>query len=147
MNRFDPDFNDIDPATQRAFSGGHPDGVWLIAIIFGLPVVVAALAAIAAACMLVFGKFTTALGIFVAVAVVTFLYAPPVVFLFRRSVRALTWILGLLGLDLVMLAIAFGLPADNPARRPVQLFGLVGVVLHAIFSYYLNRLRRQKLLG
>lgn len=146
MNRFDPDFNDIDPATQRAFSGDHPDGVWLIAIIFGLPVVMAALAAVAAAFMLVSGKFTTALGIFVAVAVVTFLYAPPILFLFRRSIRALTWVLGLLGLDLVMLAITFGLPLENPARAPLQMFGLVGAVLHGIFAYYLNRLRRQKLL-
>jgi hypothetical protein len=36
MNRYDPDFHDIDPVTHRPFSGGHPDGVWLIAIVLAL---------------------------------------------------------------------------------------------------------------
>jgi hypothetical protein len=44
MNRFDPAFTDTGPITHRPFSGGHPDGVWLIAILLGIPVFAAAVA-------------------------------------------------------------------------------------------------------
>lgn len=37
MNRFDRDFNDTDPITRRPFSDGHPDGVWIIVILLGIP--------------------------------------------------------------------------------------------------------------
>ena len=41
MNRFDPNFNDTDQITQRPFSAGHPDGVWIVAIVLGIPIVAA----------------------------------------------------------------------------------------------------------
>jgi hypothetical protein len=52
MNRFDPDFNDADPVTHRPFSGGHPDGVWIIASVLGVPIVAAALGVLGSMVML-----------------------------------------------------------------------------------------------
>lgn len=51
MDRFDGNFNDVDPITGRPFSGGHPDGVWMIIIFYSLLVIVA----IAHASFAVFG--------------------------------------------------------------------------------------------
>ena len=36
MDRFDRSFNEIDPKTGKPFSSGHPDGVWIITILYSL---------------------------------------------------------------------------------------------------------------
>jgi hypothetical protein len=36
MNRTDKDFHGVDANTSRPYSGGHPDGVWLIGIVYTL---------------------------------------------------------------------------------------------------------------
>jgi hypothetical protein len=51
MNRFDRDFNDTDPITHRPFSDGHPDGVWIIVILLGIPLFAAMLAILISAIM------------------------------------------------------------------------------------------------
>ena len=150
MNRFDSTFNDTDPLTQRPFSGGHPDGVWMIAILLGIPIVLAVLGVFASAVMLFFTKLTTGLitllGVVVATVVMTLVFAPPIWLLFRRSRHALTWILGLLALFAFLLIASFTLPAESPLRSQLQFAGAIGSLLFGYFSYYLFGLRRQELL-
>ena len=150
MNRFDSTFNDTDPITQRPFSSGHPDGVWMIAILLGIPIVLAVLGVVAAVVMLVFTKFTTGLitllSAVVAAVVITIVFGSPILLLFRRSRQALTWILGLLAVFAFLLTASFTLPAESPLRPPLQMAGIVGSFLFGYCAYYLSGLKRQELL-
>ena len=146
MNRFDPNFNDTDPITRRPFSGGHPDGVWMIAILLGIPVFAAAVAVLVAAAMLIMGKFIPAIGILLMAAVAAILYLPPIVMLFRRRQQALYWMLGLLTLDVITFVIGWSMPEENPLRTQLQIAGIVGILLRGAFAWYLFGLKRQELL-
>src|SRR5690242_19028951 len=120
MDRFDPNFNDTDPVTGRPFSGGHPDGVWMMAILLGIPVFAAALGVLVAAVMLVMGKLIPAVGILFAAALAAILYMPPIVMLFRRSRQALNWILGLLTIDVITLVVGLTMPEDNSLKTQLE---------------------------
>ncbi len=146
MSRFDPTFNEIDPITQRAFSGGHPDGVWIVSILLGIPAFLGLLAGIAAIVMLVGGKFATALGAIVGAAVLLGLYAPPIFLLFHRSATAIYWVIGLLVIDLILAFGALGLPPENSSRGQLLAVGLLGGAMRIFMVYYLFRLRQHKLL-
>jgi uncharacterized membrane protein YhaH (DUF805 family) len=146
VNRFDPDFNDVDPMSGRAFSGGHPDGVWIIAIILGIPLVAAVLGAVAAIVMLFFGQFAMAAGLLVGGAINFAVFLPPIRLLFRRSARALTWIIVLLCVFLFVLALGFLAPSESPAKGQLMSAGIIGSALYASFAYYLFRLRAEELL-
>jgi hypothetical protein len=151
MNRFDPEFNDTDPVTHRPFSGGHPDGVWIIAIVLGIPVVIAALGDLAAVLMLFFAKSFLAAMLnliipLVATAVIALLFVPPTSLMFRRSRHSLNWMLGLVGLTAVVAIAATSMPDGTPMKAPLQVSGLIGSVVFASFAYYLFRLKREELL-
>lgn len=89
MNRFDPAYHEIDPATRRPFSAGHPDGVWMIAIVYGL-ITLAALVRVAVEI-----KIRKATGLPVelltSAAVALVAYIPPIVLLFTRNALAVVW--------------------------------------------------------
>ncbi len=63
MDRFNKDFHDSDPISGRPFSGGYPDGIWVIRIIISL-FLVATIIGIAVAAMgaLKEGKGILAIG-------------------------------------------------------------------------------------
>ena len=87
-DRFNKNFNDIDPETSRPFSYGHPDGVWIISILFGLPVLCSALGFFATIVLFIFtGEFNPA-GI-VAFLISSVLFLPFILLLFRRSVKTI----------------------------------------------------------
>ena len=150
MNRFDPNFNDTDPITQRSFSGGHPDGVWIVAIVLGVPIVAAALGVIVSIAMLFFTPLGKALlgvlGALVITVVLCLIFVPPILLLFRRSRHALTWLLCLLGLFLIIFGAGITAPDQNPIRSQLELAGGIGCLLFGAFVWYLYRLRRQELL-
>ncbi|MDQ2868713.1 MAG: hypothetical protein M3R59_09940 [Verrucomicrobiota bacterium] len=150
MNRFDPSFNDTDPITQRPFSGGHPDGVWIIAICLGVPIVVAALGVIVCVALLFFTPLRQALlsllGAVAATVLISLIFIPPIALLFRRSRHALTWLLCLLGLFVTVFGAGVTAPAQNPARSALESAGAMGCLLFGAFAWYLYRLRRQELL-
>jgi hypothetical protein len=146
MSRFDPTFNEVDPITQRAFSGGHPDGVWIISILLGVPALLGLLAGLIAIFMLITGKFSIALGAIIGAAILLGLYAPPIFLLFQRRVAAIYWMIGLLVFDLILTFGAFGLPPENPSRGQLLAVGMVGLIMRIFMVYYLFRLKQHKLL-
>src|SRR6476646_8950687 len=90
MNRFDRDFNDTDPITHRPFSDGHPDGVWIIVILLGIPLFAAMLPILISAIMVFFSKSLAGLSTFLivvgATAGLSIVFVPPVFLLRRVSV-------------------------------------------------------------
>lgn len=88
MNRYSVDFNDVDPETGRPFSWGHPDGVWMISIVYCLIALVSVGAAI-------FGIYKIKSGsdggyvMALSAIVTTLIFVLPVHFLFKRSTRAI----------------------------------------------------------
>jgi hypothetical protein len=146
MSRFDPTFNEIDPITQRAFSGGHPDGVWIVSILLGVPAFLGLLGGFGAIFMLLFGKFALALRLIIGALVLLGLYAPPIVLLFHRRVTAIYWMIGLLALDLLVIFAALGLPPENPSRGQLLALGMFGLIMRIFMVYYLFRLKQHELL-
>jgi MFS family permease len=150
MNRFDRDFNDTDPITHRPFSGGHPDGVWIIVILLGIPLFAAMAGALITAIMLVFTRSMAGLGSFLgaiaAVVGLSIVFVPPIVLLFRRSRHAITRISVLFSFFASTLVAGFVAPEDIPIRSQIFLAGVIGCVLFGSFIFYLFRLKRQELL-
>ena len=150
MNRFDPNFNDTDPVTHRPFSGGHPDGVWIVAIVLGVPIVAAALGVLVAIVMLFFTPLGKALlgvlGALVITVVTSLIFVPPILLLFRRSRHAITWLLCLLALFVIAFGAGITAPEQNPIRSQLELTGGIGCLLFGGFIWYLYGLRRQELL-
>lgn len=86
MNRFDDDFNEIDPITARPFSSGHPDGVWIVSFIYGFILLFASIGILMGLFKLVTGGgFDVASILSGIIGFVLFL--PPIIFLFRRSTK------------------------------------------------------------
>jgi hypothetical protein len=88
MNRFDEDFNEIDPITARPFSSGHPDGVWIVSFIYSFILLFAFLGILMGLFKLVTGGgFDVASILSGVIGFVLFL--PPIILLFRRSAKVL----------------------------------------------------------
>ena len=151
MDRFDPGFNEIDPDTNRPFSGGHPDGAWIVAISLGIPVVAAALGVFVCIVMLFFGPLgkglLTLAGAVLGAVVVCVIFVPPILLLFRRSRHAITWILCLLGVFAVIFGAGATAPAGNALGPRLETAGVIGCLLFGGIAWYLYGLRRQDLLG
>ncbi len=139
MDRFDASFNDIDPQTGRPFSSGHPDGVWLIGILYGaflvpvLPLVMA-------------GQGKSLQGepqgllLLLAALVLVLLFLPPIYWLFTRSARAVYMVFFLLALVLAAVVAAL-LGGLNPSLL------IPAVLLQAYICFYVFGLRRDGLLN
>jgi hypothetical protein len=145
MNRFDDSFHGIDPATGRPFSSGHPDGVWIVAIVYSL-VVLGALAGLILPFIFSEKAPPITLAALGPVAISAALLVPPVVFLFRRSTAAVFWLLGLavlacVGAILVVLKLRAGEVDYTALIGPVVLIAAQSYI--AFFAY---RLRRDQLL-
>jgi hypothetical protein len=87
MNKYSTNFNDIDPETGRPFSAGHPDGVWIISIVYSLIVFVSAGVALFGIYKIITGS-DAGYAMFLAGATNTLIFSLPVYFLFRRSANA-----------------------------------------------------------
>ena len=102
MNRFDVNFNNVDPETSRPFSSGHLDGAWIISIVYGFLLFFATIAAL-------YGLYQTIMGnkeqlALIGAGVIAYvLFFPPMPLLFRRSKMALSWCLGLFALCVIAL--------------------------------------------
>ena len=151
QRRFNPDFNETDPVTHRPFSGGHPDGVWIIAIILAIPIAIALLGDLGAVIMMIFAKNFLTAGINVLVAftvtvVVALLLVPPIVLMFRRSRRCITWITGFAAVFALIFVIGFFSSEEISLKKLLEVGGAIGTVIFGIFGYYLFGLKRQELL-
>jgi hypothetical protein len=146
MNRFDEKFNDIDPVTSRPFSGGHPDGVWIIAILYGIIALVGALFGCVRIVQSVKSGSFPLLGI-ADLMLVFGGYVPAVVFLFRRSAKAVAWLTGLFILVCVAGAVVLlsGL-VDEGSYWAVVMGAATAMLGQGYIMYYGNSLRKDGLL-
>ena len=144
MNRFDNSFNDVDRLTGRAFSWGYPDGVWVIGILYLLPVI--ATAGLAAVGAFFSPEFSIRQHVFPFLATCA-LYIPPVLLLLARSKFAVVWTA-----FLTLLYLAAAIIGGRALEREGQLEGAVllgmgiAVGLQAYISYYTYTLKKDELL-
>lgn len=139
MNRFDKNFNNVDPETSRPFSSGHPDGAWIIAIIYGFVLFFALVAALYGIYQSIFGENINLMPL-ISALVVYGLLLPPIFLLFKRSKKALTWCGGLLVIFLVALISTFF--SNKEAALPL----LVLVCAQSYICFYILGLIKDKLL-
>ncbi len=144
MDRFDKEFHGVDRETSRPFSAGHPDGVWLASILYGLPV---AGFLIGFAITLLMTLFTGSPGwkmvvtMLAALVVLSLLFAPIVTLLFRRSKKALPYSILL---AVVFSVICLGTYIGQPQQIAVP---AVLLVLQLFGVYYFWGLIKDRLLG
>ena len=139
-DRFNKNFNDIDPETSRPFSYGHPDGVWIISILFGLPVLCSALGFLATIVLFIFTREFNPAGI-VAFIISSVLFLPFILLLFRRSLKTIYYAFGLSILTLAGAVLAYDVQQ--------LLFLVISIFTIAMFYmvYYIFSLKKDGLLG
>lgn len=146
MDRFEKSFHGIDRTTSRPFSHGHPDGVWVLAIIYGLFIVTAGVFVAAQIWQAPHGQVGVGMTIpfFVAVAV----FVPPIVLLFQRKSAAVIWIsvLALISIGGDVMAISSLLKAH--ALQVPTIVGLVMALLLQVYpAFYAFGLKKDSLLS
>jgi hypothetical protein len=88
MDRFSVEFNDVDPVTGRPFSAGHPDGVWMMSIIYLLGILSSGGVAIFGIYKITSGS-TEGYAILLAALLNALILVIPIYFLFKRSQKAI----------------------------------------------------------
>jgi hypothetical protein len=136
MNRFDKSFNDTDPITGRPFSSGHPDGVWIIAILYSIPVILATAFALFS---LFFREDKSPI---IAAAVVVIAYVPPIILLFRRSKIAVWWIAAISGICIFPAVKAYFLEPN----MTVLIGALIALCYHGYMALFTLGLKKDELL-
>lgn len=139
MNKFDINFNNVDPETSRPFSGGHPDGAWVISIIYGLILLFSFAKIIAGVPALLSGNSLAATQVYGGLISYAFLL-PTIIFLFKRSEKALTTSL----IILVLLLSAF---ISSYFYNPALLQATLAVCLaQGFICFYIYGLKKDALL-
>lgn len=137
MDRFDVEFNDIDPETGRPFSAGHTDGVWMISIVYFLIALVSAGAAIHKIKTGSAGEFVMP----VSAVVNALIFALPIYFLFKRSAKAI-YVIGFI----TFLAVLSG--AVSLFSGMANKFVLLGVASLQLYAFiYVVGLKKDGLLS
>lgn len=139
MDRFDTDFNDIDPITSRPFSWGHPDGVWIITIVYTL-VSLASLAAVVVGIYKLFSPGFLGLALLVGGGVALFLLLWTVISLLKRSERSLYPAIAILALYVSV----FVIECFMDLKLSLAALAFVGV--QSCICYYIYGLKRDDLL-
>ena len=144
MDRFDRSFNDVDPITSRPFSSGHPDGVWLISIIYSLPISIPVAVIIFA---IFFGLVSSGVSwslvgpMVGALFVNSLLFIPLIILMFCRSVKAIYYALFLFAL------LCIGLLATSIFKPEFIIAAIAPIILHGYVCCYLYFLKRDLLLN
>lgn len=140
MNRFDENFNDIDPITSRPFSWGHPDGVWIIAIIYTLIVLVSFVSVVVG----IYRLFSYGLShafILLSGCVSLFLFSSALIFLFRRSNRAFYS-----AVTILIFCVINYLAAGPLGDFKLSMGSLVVLCAQSYICYYIYGLKKDNLL-
>lgn len=139
MNIFDSNFHGLEPKKSRPFSYGHPDGVWMISIVYFFAMLLAVGGVLMGLINLIKGD-VSALGLIAASLVAFTLHFLSVRFLFLRSEKALLPLLAILVIVILGAAVSY---VVNPAGIvPV----LIVLAIQLFICYYVNGLRKEKLL-
>jgi hypothetical protein len=147
MNRFDKSFNNVDTVTGRPFSSGHPDGVWVIGIVYVLILAAAAGAAVVGILTSVFAKQPYSPRTLAPLLVMSFLYLPAIILLAMRSASAVIWMVGL-AFFFALGAVAAGILLSKSGQLSGATVAgmLFAVVAQAYAAYYTYGLKREALL-
>lgn len=140
MERFDKQFNESDPETGRPFSGGHPDGVWIIAIIYSLFILGALAGCITGLAQVIQGDLK-GLSVALASVVSLVLYAGSIVQLFKRSIVAIA-LIGFLSACFLVGTLG-GAAFQNEQLTPIL---AVATIVHIYILYYVFGLKKDGLL-
>ena len=146
MHRFDKQFSEVGPVTSRPFSWGHPDGVWIIAIFYMLFALAGAIFGFVLIVQDVKSGSFPVLG--AANLVLVFAgYVPAVVFLFRRSAKAVVWLTGLFIWIFAagVMALLGGIPTQG-SYFAVVIGVAIAVLSQGYITYYAYSLRKDRLL-
>lgn len=140
MKRFDADFNDVDPITSRPFSWGHPDGVWIIGIIYTL-ISLASFVAVIAGVFKLFSPGWLGLMLLMGGSAALFLFLSTVILLFKRSEQSLYPAIAILVLFAGVFVIASFLDLKS------SLVALAALGVQSSICYYIYGLKKDELLG
>jgi hypothetical protein len=146
MNRFDESFNDVDPKSGRPFSSGHPDGVWIIAIVYTLPVLATVVSALLS---VVFPqKEGPGFGAIIPAVGTSLLLVPPLLLLFRRSRFAAYW-MGVLALIAwgTSAALLMGLRSEQHWSPIPLIASTIVAVVQLYIASFTFRLKKDALLS
>jgi len=139
-NRFDNSFNDVDIVTSRPFSHGHPDGVWIASILYGLPLV-GCVIGILATIVLFFIKGTFNAAVIIGLVLCGILFFTLISLMFKRSDKSIYIASFFTFLSVCAATFAHG-------QHQMAFYALVGVsVANLYFVYYLFGLKSDGLLG
>jgi hypothetical protein len=140
MNRFDADFNDVDPITSRPFSWGHPDGVWIIGIIYTL-ISLTSFVAVIAGVFKLFSPGWLGLALLVGGGVGLFLFLSAVILLFKRSQQSFYPAIAILALSAGIFAIVSFVDFKS------SLAALAALGVQSYICYYIYGLKKDESLG
>ena len=145
MNRYDKSFNGVDHVTGRPFSMGHPDGVWIIAIIYTLIALTTVLRFIIT--LMLDHEARLSAELVAPVLLSGAIFIPPIVMLFRMSKSVVVW-MTVLALIYLVGGVAAGLKLAQVGQLEVGPFcGIVLVVLgQAYIAYYTYLMKQDSLL-
>jgi hypothetical protein len=146
MDRFDKSFNNVDPATGRPFSRGHPDGVWIIFILYVLPLFFAFVAAVVGIVMKFYGKPFNP-GLVMPLLVTGVLFGPALVLFAKRSSAAYIWMVGVTVFFAALAVAGVAYLSRSGTLTGVAMAAIFGVVLiQGYGAYYAYGLSRDKIL-
>lgn len=145
MNRFDESFNGIDPESGRPFSFGHPDGVWMVAVIYLLLFLVTIIRA--ALTLMLSSGASPSVELIAPILVTGALYLPPLLLLSRRSPAAAWWMWAL-ALIYLSSGIAVALQQFEAGQRSIVPYLVITAVVASQFyiAVYTQLLKRDRLL-
>lgn len=139
-NKFDKSFNDVDSVTSRPFSHGHPDGIWVASILYGLPLV-GCVVGILVTIVLFFVKGTFNPAAIVGLIVCGILFFTLITLMFKRSQKSIYMALFFAFLSVCAATFVHG-------QQPEAFYSLVGVSIANLYLvYYLFGLKADGLLG
>ena len=147
MDRFDKSFSRrLDPMTGRPFSSGHPDGVWIIYILYLLPLFFAFLAAAVGVVMTLMGKPLNP-SLLAPLVVAGILFVPALVLFARRSSAAVVWMSGVTVFFATLAVAGLVYLSRSGTLSGAAMAGILGLVLmQAYGAYYAYGLSRDKIL-
>jgi hypothetical protein len=146
LDRFDPNFNDIDPESGRPFSSGHPDGVWILCIVLLVGSLIGTGLSIMDIQTSIKNSIIPIVGITYLLTVVIG-YIPPIFMLIKRKAFAVKWFLGLLIWTTFLATIVFFTDIISPDIFHTEIVTTtIRLTVVAYIAYYVYTLKRDNLL-
>jgi phosphoglycerol transferase MdoB-like AlkP superfamily enzyme len=146
VNRFSPDFNDVDPESGRPFSWGHPDGVWMLCIVLLFGAIIGSGLSIADIQTSIKSSIPPIVGTTYLLTVVIG-YIPPIFMLLKRKTFAVKWFLGLLVWTTFLATVVLFADILSPEAFQTEIITTTArLTIVSYIAYYVYGLKRDNLL-